>query len=805
MSCRLTCATLKPIFCFPPFSSNGLSPVSSVGIRPFRASHGTRLRFGPPPPSCNAISDSRPQESGESWENVDDKESAPHQVGEENEIRKRKHAVKMMLSSMEDGEISISAYDTAWVALVKAEDGSDSPQFPSALEWIANNQLPDGSWGDPLLFSAHDRILNTLACVVALTSWNLHPDKCLKGMEFFYQNLSKLEYENAEHVLIGFEIAFPSLLDRARSLNIEVPGVSDSPYLKRIFEMRDLKLRKIPRDVMHKVPTTLLHSLEGMPNLDWNQLLRLQSQDGSFLFSPSSTAYGLMHTNNEASLGYLDRIIKRFNGGVPNVYPVDLFEHIWVVDRLQRLGISRYFQEEIKDCIAYVYSHWDEKGICWARNSEVQDIDDTAMGFRQLRLHGHQVSANVFKNFEKDGEFVCFAGQSTTAVTGMFNLYRASQVLFPGEYILDDAMYFSAKYLTQKRAENQLLDKWIIMKDLPGEVGYALDVPWYASLPRLETRFYIDQYGGENDVWIGKSLYRMPYVNNEVYLELAKLDYNNCQALHVSEWNDIQRWHSENGLEEFGLSREVLLFVYYVTAASIFEPERSKERLAWAKTAALVETISSFINNEETRRAFVQRFNLVINGQDSSILRESNAEERLVHLLLRTVDSLASQSQASKSCGHEVVCDFHQVWQRWMSSWESQGNISHNEAELMVQVINLSAGHRLEELNSDPHYQTLMELTNSVCNRLRKCQSNKAYDGGSSGHLTPSCRTTPKIESEMRKLVELVLQVQNPPSAMESNINNTFFAVARAHYYAAYCDAETINSHTAKVLFHRVM
>lgn len=40
------------------------------------------------------------------------------------------------------------------------------------------------------------------------------------------------------------------------------------------------------------------------------------------------------------------------------------------------------------------------------------------------------------------------------------------------------------------------------------QVGYALDVPWYASLPRLETRFYIEQYGGEEDVWIGKTLYR---------------------------------------------------------------------------------------------------------------------------------------------------------------------------------------------------------------------------------------------------------------------------------------------------------
>lgn len=82
---------------------------------------------------------------------------------------------------MDEGEISISAYDTAWVALVEDVNGSGLPQFPSSLQWIANHQLSDGSWGDADIFSAHDRLINTLACVVALRSWNLCPEKCDKG------------------------------------------------------------------------------------------------------------------------------------------------------------------------------------------------------------------------------------------------------------------------------------------------------------------------------------------------------------------------------------------------------------------------------------------------------------------------------------------------------------------------------------------------------------------------------------------------------------------------------------------------
>ncbi|MED6149247.1 Gly-Xaa carboxypeptidase, partial [Stylosanthes scabra] len=114
----------------------------------------------------------------------------------------------------------------------------------------------------------------------------------------------------------------------------------------------------------------------------------------------------------------------------------------------------------------------------------------------------------VFKHFEESGEFFCIAGQSNQSLTAIYNLFRASHLLFPGEMILEDAKHFSSKFLSEKCASDEVFDKWIITKDLPGEVSYALDVPWYASLSRLEARFYIEHYGGKNDIWIGKILYR---------------------------------------------------------------------------------------------------------------------------------------------------------------------------------------------------------------------------------------------------------------------------------------------------------
>ncbi|KAL1332710.1 hypothetical protein AAHE18_11G047400 [Arachis hypogaea] len=654
-----------------------------------------------------------------------------------------------MLGSMEDGEASVSAYDTAWVGLVKDVNGGNAPQFPSCLEWIANNQLPDGSWGDANYFSPRDRLLNTLACVIAFTKWNLHPEMCHKGLTFFKENLSKIQDESAAEDLVGFEFTLPSLLDLARSMNIEVPD--DSPILKELSAMRDLKLKRIPIEIMHKVPTSVLYSLEGiMVNLEWKQLLKLQSKDGSFLFSPASTAYAYMQTKDKNALKYLHNTVNVCNGAVPNSYPIGLFERNWIVGRLERLGISRYFEPEINDFMMYISRYWTDKGLGWTRDSGVPDIDDSVMAFRLLRLHGHQVLPDALKHFEKN----------------------------------------------ENRASNEIFDKWIITKDLIGEVSYALDVPWYASLPRLETRFYIEQYGGENVVWIAKTLFRLPSVNNEIYLELAKLDYSKSQAVHSAEWEKIQRWHSETGLEDFGVSKESILQAYFVAAACIFEPQRWLERLAWAKTVTLIHAFKFHINHDEARKVILEQLNNNFNRQDLSNRRldKNNKNEQLLGILLITLDYLGLEF--FQNHGQEISHYLNQIWQSWLFSWQNEGSSSKREAELIVQTINLMAGDWLQELQLNSQYQRLLKATNKVCHKLKDYQSEK---GENELSIATKPTTTPEIESEMQEFVQVVLQNS------QDGIKSSFFLVAKSFYYVAYFDSQTIMSHADKVLFQKVM
>ncbi|KAI8522908.1 hypothetical protein RHMOL_Rhmol13G0033400 [Rhododendron molle] len=703
---------------------------------------------------------------------------------------------------MNDGRMSISAYDTAWVALVEDLHGNGGPQFPKCLEWISNNQLPDGSWGDALVFKASDRLISTLACVIALKSWNIRPDKSKKGMEFVKENIHKLKDENEENMLTGFEVAFPSLIEIGHKLDIKIPVDHDSRILQEIYARRNLKLARIPKDIMHREPTPLLYSLEGMQDqdLDWEKLLKFQFPDGSFCTSPSSTAFALMQTKDENCLRYLSTTVETFDGGVPNVYPVDILERLWAVDRLQRLGISRFFQSEVTECLDYVYRSWTEQGVFSASNSTINDIDDTAMGFRLLRLRGYQVSADVFRHFEKDGEFFCLAGQSTQGVTPMYNLYRASQIQFPEEKILEDAKKFTSKFLREKQASNKLLDKW---------VGYALDVPWYASLPRVETRFYLDQYGGADDVWIGKTLYRLHNVSSNNYLELAKLDYKNCQGLHLREWNTIHKWYTECNLEQFGMSKRDMLFGYYLATASIYEPERAKERLAWAQTRILMEAVVFSFEKEGTweRSAFLREFkkrrsDYVTSRWDGKITRGQG--HGLVAVLLGTLNRLLSDAHVvqDREIFHHHL---HQTWETWITTWQEDGDMRKGEAELLVSTINLCANfgapEKLSQL-SHPRYKHLNDIANGVCFQLLQFQHQRPSCNKIQGE--DKCNTTlHTIESGMQELVQLVVCASSDD--IDSDIKQTFLAVAKSYYYAAYFVPATIDFHIAKVLLERVV
>nr|AHJ59323.1 copalyl diphosphate synthase 3 [Salvia miltiorrhiza f. alba] len=708
-----------------------------------------------------------------------------------NKIKDMISCIKILMVTIKEGRISVSAYDTAWIALIKNIDGFDTPQFPSSLEWVLQNQHPDGSWGDQHFFSVYDRLLNTMACIIALKSWNVGTHNMEKGISYVKKNVWKLEDASEAHMTCGFEVIYPALVRKASHL-----GIHDIPIPNNIYTARDHKLNKIPKELMHQVTTTLLYSLEGLEDLDWSRLIKLQSADGSFFTSPSSTAFAFMETKDTNCLKFITNIVHKFHGGAPHTYPVDLFSRLWVVDRLQRLGISRFFEAEIKDYLAYVYRFWSEDGIYSARDINYSEVDDTSMAFRLLRLQGYDVNPNTLRKFKEGEKFCCHKGEVTPSTTPMYALYRASQIRFAGEEILEEAYHFSCNFLQHWLAGDQLLDKWVVSKDLSNEIKVGLEMPWYATLPRVETVYYLQHYGGSTTVWIAKTLYRMPDIDNDEYLELAKLDFGRCQFEHQIEWNYMQGWYKSCKIQEFGMSRKEMLVAYFLAAATIFEPERVKERIVWAKSQLISKMIRTFLEKEasiEQKSLLLKEFRNNING--SHKLNSVETVDRAINVLLEAIYEL---SEGFDEC---IGLQLKNTWYLWLMKFDKgEDENLWEDAELLVTTLNICSAHfpQNDDILFHHEYITLSKLVNKICHYLSQIPNKKMLKYGRSawkGKLI-------EVEADMQALAKLVLE---EPSGLNRNIKQTFLCVAKTFYYSAYFDVETIELHIFKVLFEPIV
>lgn len=94
---------------------------------------------------------------------------------------RRKEKIRSLFNKV---ELSVSAYDTAWVAMVPSPHHSQAPCFSSCVDWILDNQLNDGSWGLPQqsVQLLKDDLSSTLACILALKRWGVGDEQINRGM-----------------------------------------------------------------------------------------------------------------------------------------------------------------------------------------------------------------------------------------------------------------------------------------------------------------------------------------------------------------------------------------------------------------------------------------------------------------------------------------------------------------------------------------------------------------------------------------------------------------------------------------------
>ncbi|XP_042756891.1 ent-kaurene synthase 1, chloroplastic isoform X1 [Lactuca sativa] len=473
-------------------------------------------------------------------------------------------------------EVSVSSYDTAWVAMVPSPNSPKSPCFPDCLNWLLDNQLDDGSWGllphqSPLI---KDTLSSTLACVLALKRWNVGKDQINKGLHYIESNFASVTDKNQASPF-GFDIIFPGMLEYAKDLDIKLP--LNQTHLSVMLHERELELRRCHSNGREAY---LAYISEGLGNLnDWNMVMKYQMKNGSLFNSPSATASVLIHHQNAGCLHYLTSLLDKFGNAVPTVYPIDLYVRLSMVDTLERLGIKRHFMVEIQNVL-------DETYRCWVQG-DVQifmDVVTCALAFRVLRSNGYEVSSDPLAKITKEGDYMNSPEKPFKDVYTSLEVYKASQIIYQEE------LAFREQNLTSYLPSSNKLSNYILK-----EVDDALKFPFNGSLERMSTRRNIEHYN-LNHTRILKTTYSSSNISNKDYLKLAVQDFNECQSIYCEELKDLERWVVENRLDKLKFARQKTAYCYFSAASFLSSPDLSDARISWAKSSILTTVIDDFFD-----------------------------------------------------------------------------------------------------------------------------------------------------------------------------------------------------------------
>ncbi|KAL4183806.1 hypothetical protein AMTRI_Chr11g156930 [Amborella trichopoda] len=256
-----------------------------------------------------------------------------------------------------------------------------------------------------------------------------------------------------------------------------------------------------------------------------------------------------------------------------------IHQKLKAVDMIQRLGIERFFKEQVKEIMHSLYRQWDQE-------LGFGSVELTGLGFRLLRLHGYQVSADVVKELlEKGGEAGSYSIENYEGIAALLDLYRCSQTGFPFEsHIMREAATFAESRL---RRALLLEEPHLETNNMRKEIEFSLAYPREYLLSRLESRSIVEQ------LWPGDE-------SNYKYLELARLDLNSLHMLYAEEIQEVVSWWEDAGFTKIEFARQGVVKSYFTVAASIYEPEYKKFRVEYTKfgmMAALMDDIYDLKSN----------------------------------------------------------------------------------------------------------------------------------------------------------------------------------------------------------------
>nr|AIE41601.1 1,8-cineole synthase [Artemisia annua] len=236
-----------------------------------------------------------------------------------------------------------------------------------------------------------------------------------------------------------------------------------------------------------------------------------------------------------------------------------------LVDDLQRLGIWYHFEDEISNVLEMIYrDFYDNEDRC-----SKMDMNFKALSFRLLRQHGYHVPQEIFHNFkEKTQNLKPYLHEDMVV---MLNIYEASYYSYEDESIMDDARDFTAKYLKENHDS--------IDESISSLVSHALEFPLHWRIPREEAKWFIEFYEKRSG-------------RNPTLIELAKLDFNMVQSIHLEDLKHASRWWRNTCWDkELPFARDRLMENFLWTVGVNYLPRFSLGRRTLTKVNAMITTI----------------------------------------------------------------------------------------------------------------------------------------------------------------------------------------------------------------------
>src|SRR5688572_28170353 len=333
-----------------------------------------------------------------------------------------------LIDKIGPGHMASTAYDTAWTARLGEIDWGLSSR---ALTWLAENQLPDGSWGALTPMYYHDRVLCTLAAMIALSHRGRRGHDKVQiengklALERIMGGATQGLQSDPNGATVGFEMIAPTLAAEAEKLGI-IKRQGDR-ILGRLSKQRAKKLSYLKENMISR-HVTIAFSAE-MAGSDGKHMLdieNLQESNGSVGLSPSATAYFATYIKkgDEASLKYL-RSIAKPDGGLPNVAPFEVFEIAW---SLWNLGMIPDLEvtAKLKPHIDFLSRAWEpRRGVGFATNYSVKDSDDSVITYSTLLRFGIEKDLASMLAYEEKDHFRCFDLEVNPSISANIHILHA--------------------------------------------------------------------------------------------------------------------------------------------------------------------------------------------------------------------------------------------------------------------------------------------------------------------------------------------------------------------------------------------